>query len=197
MTISAITNMSTLAKARLIEQFKASPNLNGMVEMFVEEIQEVEDAVIAVISELTLSTATGVNLDLFGEHLGRRRAGETDADYRDILRVQVGINTSDGAEQPLYDVFKLLTGSTVSVMTETFPAEIQLFGDGPTINASVIAQLQQIVAATVQINFLLSGGNRPFAFEGGEVLGGGFASIHDADPAVLGRGAFSSVIPGA
>lgn len=197
MSITAITDMVARAKDRVIQQFKCADNLNLLIEAFAEEVQELEDTSIDVLNELTLSAASGVNLDIFGEHLGRRRAGENDDDFRAILRVQVGINTSDGAEQPLYDVFKLLTGSTTAILTETFPAEIQLFGDGATINGTVIAQLQQIVAATVQINFLLSGGNRPLAFAGGEVAGGGLTSVHTADPAAAGDGAFSTLIAGA
>lgn len=198
MTITAITDMTDRAKARLIEQFKNKDNIALLIEMFTEEIQELEDATIGVLNELTLDTATGANLDVFGEHLGRRRSGENDTDYRNILRVQVGVNTSDGAEQPLYDVFKLLTNSTIAIITETFPAEITLFGDGDTIvNANIIAQLQRIVAATVQINFLITGGNRPFAFQGGELLGGGFTSVHTVDPVAAGHGAFTSIILGA
>lgn len=196
MTINVITDMSDRAKARLVEQFKNKVNIASIVEMFAEEIQELETAANDVVIELTLTNASGVNLDLFGEHLGRRRAGEPDSEYRDILRVQVGINTSDGAEQPLYDVFKILTGSTFSVLTEIFPAELQLFGNGSTINATIVAQLQQVVAATVQIGFLLSGGLRPYAMEGGELNGGPISSLHTIDPEGDGHGHISTLIPG-
>lgn len=199
MTINHITDMVDNTKARLIEQFKDKENIDKIIELFVEEIQEVEDAVIEILTDLTLSNATGANLDIVGEHLGRRRFGETDSVYRDILRLQVGINISNGAEQPLYDVFKLLTNSSISIITETFPAEIQIFGDGDTIDANIIKQLRQVVAATVEINFLLSGGNRPFAFAGGELLGGGFSdsNITPVDAEAAGYGAFSTVISGA
>ena len=55
------------AKDLLIEQYKKSPNLNGLIGAATAQLQTLDDESIKLINDRTLETAKGVNLDVIGK----------------------------------------------------------------------------------------------------------------------------------
>lgn len=55
------------AKDLLIEQYKKSPNLNGLIGAATAQLQALDDETVKLINDRTLDTARGVNLDVIGK----------------------------------------------------------------------------------------------------------------------------------
>ena len=104
-----------------------SNNTEKLVEILVAEIQELDDVALDVFSNFTLDNATGVNLDVFGVIVGRGRTGESDDDYRDVLRAQIRNNLSGGTIEDILTVLTLVFGSELPItLTEGAPAEFEV-----------------------------------------------------------------------
>ncbi len=66
-------DIAALAILRLIEQYKASPKLSDLIELFAAEATELQDAQWSVIGGFDLQTATGFALDIIGTIVGLPR----------------------------------------------------------------------------------------------------------------------------
>ena len=105
-----VTDHVARAQARLLTQFRDSEKLNALLEALVIEVQLSEDVIFDVILLRYLDVAEGVNLDIIGRIVGRERLDvSSDAEYRELLRVQIRANQSDcGAEDIIYVASELV-----------------------------------------------------------------------------------------
>jgi len=188
-----ITDFEERAKARLPEQFKNKVRIEGALDAFSDEVQELEDAADQVLLERTLADSIGEQLDLLGTIFDEPRAGQSDADYRDAIKQKIFRIGSNGEPNTLLDSLKFLAGSVSTKLTELFPATVFLRSEGGSIagKETFIAQtLQTIKPAGVRlfpINQVAAGD--AFAFLGGG--GKGFTTL--ASPVGTG-GVYSTII---
>lgn len=184
-----ITDYDTRLNELLPAQFKGQPNFTGLINAIASIIQDFENEAFRFFDELSLSSATGDQLDGLGEILGEPRNGRSDADYRAFLYVRQTINTSSGEPETLISVLAALTNSTTVQLLEPGEAYIEMFFDGTTIPDDLLANMQLIKPAGVSLSALVSASETPFVFDG-DSGGLGLSSI---DVPTYG-GEFSGVI---
>lgn len=108
MTLAPITTHADDAEARLLEQYRSSPRLAGIVRDMATGAQGAEDAVWAMVTGRTLATAIGTTLDNVGALVGFSRQGLDDESYRAVLRGVVAENNTNSTSQVTLDILQAL-----------------------------------------------------------------------------------------
>lgn len=161
-----VTDYCAKASERLIEQFEIKPLLNEFICALIEPLQELEFVFNDLFTLRRLEVATGDQLDGLGDIVGILRQGLSDTDYRQAIRFQIGINESSGEAESLIDLTFFLTGASVVLLSEVFPAEVHIFTDGNLVSNNTVRALEQSASAGVKIILTSSYGSLiPFAFE--------------------------------
>lgn len=109
----------TLALSRLTEQFKGQPNIAALLTALVQPTQDLQDACTELLTERSISTAVGVQLDTIGDILNLPRAGLTDAVYRLYLSGKAAADRSRGLTEDLITVSRAVLAGTTSVVVVT------------------------------------------------------------------------------
>jgi hypothetical protein len=129
---------------RMLSQWSGKPNITGLFQSYLDNIQPVEDALQQLLDERGIDTAIGVQLDVLGLIIGVERLGRNDTEYRAALKVQIAINNADGTEPNITGVLLLLTGLSDFSYQEVFPAAYTVsFGEG--LEESELAALQAVL----------------------------------------------------
>ena len=154
-----ITDHVVQSLKRRLEQFKNKPNLQAVLEIYLDQIQEAEDALYALFGALDINTQEGLMLDLIGEIVGRPRTTTSDPRYRILLWVKIAQNISEGEPERVISVFKLLTESEYVHHINLLNAEVQVqvtndFTDQDEVDL-VYRETQKVVAAGVRISVIL------------------------------------------
>lgn len=179
MSISKINNYDAIARARMLQQFKAecAPQLDGLLQIAVDEIQEAEDVLFQLLLERTVDTAVGDNLDTIGEIVGISREGRSNADYRAAILVQIQVNNTGGQEASIAALLENLVNPATIDIVEVFPAGLDIAIDETGVTNSTIQLLRKAIAATVSLQFAqVAPGETPFAFSG-SAFGDGFGNL--------------------
>lgn len=187
--LDRITNHVDLGLGRLREQFKRKTLIRGLFTAFLKQIQGAEDATYQLNTMRTLSTATGLVLDQIGTVVGvARTPGQSDADYRVVLKVKQLQNVAQGQPSIAMQVLKILTGSSVIVYQDLYPAAVQMGGDGYFGSQAMVntlyRQVHAVLPAGVRCDDLVS-----FASDGFSIYDSndGFGFGDDLDVAVGGE----------
>lgn len=164
---------------KLISQYSESENVRFLLQTFLEELQEIEDVNTELLLQDSIANAEGVQLDGIGEHLGKRREGLSDVDYRDVLNIQKILNAGEGQFSTALQMWKTLLGSPTATMEEEFPAGVKLYSDigAPTLQTIQLFTQTLPITVTASITSAFSA-NDPFCFEGG--TGAGFGTTEDS-----------------
>ncbi len=183
------------AKSAMLSQFADSTNLKVIVDSLAAQLQELETAIQDVLSKrMNIDLADGVTLDQIGSIVGRKRNGFSDADYRDLLRLQIAINNSKGNPEPISSTIKNITGSSFIQTQEQFPAGVDFIVGDSNINPDLLPLIEEVASAGVNVNIyaINSFDDDVFAFEGypEDIYALGFGDIDDP---LLG-GKFSSLV---
>lgn len=119
--LTQITDHTLAAGARVREYMKGKPNFAALLNAVVGQIQDLENAAFAVLTERTIDTAVGVQLAAIGKVVGQPRAGETDALYRRKIRARIATNNSEGTIDEIYNIARLIVDdSTVSLILHNY-----------------------------------------------------------------------------
>lgn len=183
-----ITNYAERLKSLLLYQFQQKANFTAFVDAIAVSMQDLEDQAYRFFNELSLNEAVGAQLDGIGEILGETRQNRTDDDYRAFLSVRITINISRGEPETLISVLSAITESTYVILTEVFPARLEMFFNGTTIPDNLIANMSLVKPAGVQLVLISNPTGTPFVFAGdgdgegfneyGLDLGGSLAEIY-------------------
>lgn len=183
-----IDNYAERLKSLLLHQFQDKETFLGFVDGFAISAQDLEDELFRFFNELSLNEAIGQQLDGIGEILGEPRLARNDDDYRAFLSVRITINISRGEPETLISVLAAITESTFVLLTEVFPARVEMFFNGATIPANLIDNMKLVKPAGVQLVLISNPTGTPFVFAGdasgeglnefGLDLGGSLAEIY-------------------
>lgn len=191
-TLTTISTHQADAIDRLLEQYKSTTKLKGIVSSLGDQYQEVEDVVWSLLAGRALATAVGEQLDKLGTIVDlTRTTGLSDEDYRTLLYVKVGQNTSQGDPPKLISVMKLLTGATRVFYQNLTRASVLLAVDvdlDPDDDYEDVIDLyenvEKLVGGGVRVDYLISYSpdDDAFAFAGTNVNAPakGFGSTVDA-----------------
>jgi hypothetical protein len=173
MTLEINPNHVAEALATLIAQFKGKTNLEGLLSLYTEEVQEIEDVLFQVLEDTVLDAAVGQQLDNLGTAVGVERGGRTDDDYRTRLRAQIAINKASGTLPEIVEILRLVTANVFEVV-EWYPAGLTVriddaLTESPTELAGILREAR---AAAVQTYLTYTGvaDAQTFTFATGDVV---------------------------
>lgn len=160
-----ISSIFQLVSDEQLAQFDEKTVLKAVTEVVADEVQEIHDALYQLLTEKNIDNAVGAQLDVIGRIIGRTRGGYGDVDYRSLLKLQIGINVSTGAPSALVPLIKEITGSTEVDLFEDFPAACSAVVNGNNIGSELLAQLELIGSAGVDMSIRPIYGDDAFGFE--------------------------------
>jgi len=204
MTIKDNQDYTEKAIARLPNQFVDSSNLISLVTLSSDRMQGINDEAIKMLDGMSLSTASGKQLDNTATILNLVRiSGESDDDFRARIFAETSVLARSGEPGHVIDVYLLLTEASSIFFNENYPAGIQLAAhvlsdaqDADTDNA-IINSMQNVKAGGIDMILIISPEEDFFFFDSSENVdasdngtidaSGGFGSTLDADGGSLSR----------
>lgn len=134
---------------RLIERWRADshPNLAKLLEIYLDAIQEFEDALWGVYFARLPDFAEGVHLDALGRVVGERRNGSADDRYRARISVRIRINQSYGRPKDVIEMLQLLDPAGFR-LTEFPTASFRVDFTDPPANGGVGQEIPGLVRET-------------------------------------------------
>lgn len=162
-----ITTHVADALARLLEQLRGRPRVEGLVGALAGGVQVLEDQLAALPVGLSLAGAVGAQLDVLGAVVGIARNGVGDDAYRLLIRGQIGRNTSDSTTETILGLARtLFAASDVTVNAAFTPGhahrmapctlalEIGNPGTSSTLWPICLRIIQQALAAGVALTWV-------------------------------------------
>jgi hypothetical protein len=164
------THEAELLDLPIDEIVRDKPRVEALLIAFAEQIQALETVNVDLITERSIASAIGEQLDVLGRIVGEVRRGADDEPYRNRIRVRVLVNRSNGTIPELLEILRVFEGwpapDTSSSATrfraslrET--ATMQLFLQIFTLPANTLAEmrilLRRIKPAGVTLDYAFSG----------------------------------------
>lgn len=143
------------ALARFIQQYKGRPLTAGLMTAFVDQIQDLEDAIYGLDSERQLANAIGQQLDGLGEIIGIKRNGLDDATYLLFLYGKIAENYSDTTINSIINIINFVFQAQVVLMQEVFPAGLSIQVAGTPLNPALFNIAVALVQAAMGAGILL------------------------------------------
>lgn len=106
--ITPVTDHQEQALTKLIPPFWGKPRMAALFLAFLDQVQELEDAIAEVVRIRTLDTADMPRLKIIGKIVGQPSLGYDLEAYRRVLRARIGANRSRGVASDVLDVAHLL-----------------------------------------------------------------------------------------
>jgi len=190
-----------LRVSRFIEQWRDKPDLVAWLKTYLDQMQDIEDALFEILLERNLDDAVGVQLTILGDLVQQPRTTSVDEDFRTAIRARILINLSSGTPEDLIQLLRLLLpASEAFEFRDEPPAQLRMTIVDPTAaNVDLLVSLLDEadlggVRTLLQWNKTLTTSADKFTLGDtvtGAVTGGSLGSTTGAstDP-----GKFSSVI---
>lgn len=131
MTLTHDPDHASRGVERLIERYR-KPRTSALLESWLAEVQEVEDALWQLLVERSLETAEGAQLDVLGDIVGQPREGRDDDTYRLWISARNMVLRSSGMTRELLAIARTLVAPPDTIaLEEYFPAAfvMRLGGD--------------------------------------------------------------------
>ena len=150
------------AADRLTSQYADAEKLRGLLSLWGERVQRIEDAARSLLTDRWLDVAVGRQLDELGEVVGEPRLGRTDETYREAINVRITINQSGGEPERIIEFFRRIAGANQVLYQEVYPAKFELFVGGD-VSLEQAGRVREIVPAGVGTIYISeAGGELPF-----------------------------------
>lgn len=125
-------------------------NFNKLLTIFLLQIQELQEHTIEIADQKNIDIATGVWLDWIGKIIGEKREARNDVDFRQALKLRIGINTSDGTPDNIITLTKQLTSAIDSKLIEyPLASFISVVSSGTLPNSTLWQLVDDIKPAAV------------------------------------------------
>lgn len=167
-----------VANAKLaLTDSQDSQSSRDLLEIWVDQIQKLEDVFWDLYQDLQLPNAYGKTLDLIGTKIGESRQSFADQFYFRLLRARVLANNSDGTPDTLLRIARLLTGALTLRYFELSGSGMRIEWivlDGHT--AAERARIASVMAIAKPLGMnlqLIEAMPSTFGFAGGDGLGYG------------------------
>ncbi len=109
--ISRITDYDAVTLNLILDQYKESPRLQGVVRAANTQAEDLEEALFEIRDRFRIDTAEGAQLDTIGRILREERGGRTDEEYRQGLKAR-GAQTFSAEPEAIIGILKALFGAT-------------------------------------------------------------------------------------
>ena len=204
MTIKDNQSHTEEAVARLPDQFVDSSNLISLVSLSSDRMQGINDEAIKMLDGMSLSTASGKQLDNLATILNLVRiSGESDSDFRARILSETSLLSRSGEPSHVIDVYLLLTEATSVFFGENYPAGIELAAhvavdaEDADVDSAIIDSMNNVKAGGIDMILLISPETDFFFFDseanvdasgnGTSDASGGFGSTLDTEGGQLSR----------
>ena len=154
----SITNHVEIAINRLPNQHRL-PKTEAVVRAIVGPTQDLETALLQLLTERAIDTAVGVQMDVIGRIVGELRRGLNDDTYRFRLKTRVLINRSEGTREQLIQILvtALLPSSVTVAVKNEYPAALTVelfdFPADDVLTDELFRYLRGGTAAAVRVIF--------------------------------------------
>jgi hypothetical protein len=151
---------------RLLYQYHDAENLKNIIRGLATQSYDEKETLDRILTREILATATGEQLDAWGNILGVARGAMTNTQYRAAIYLKIFINYSEGRIEDLIYVFYAFMNPTNVELTELAPATISLQANDPVIPDLESARLAIEVckAAGIEIDSLSFSEGPAFSF---------------------------------
>lgn len=144
--------------SRLIGQHKGKPRLEAWIASYLEEVQELEDAIFETYTLRQLDNATGARLDIVGNLVGQPRVDGDDDRQRLYVKLRIRANRSRGRASDIIALAGLLFEDLGFEYDEAYPRSmtVEVFGP-PDIDHNLAIELMRLgKTAGVALNLIYS-----------------------------------------
>lgn len=153
---SPIPDHAQQGLALLPMQLRGKPRVEALLGAVLRQVQELEDAVGALLRARDLSTASGASLDQLGRLVGEQRNGRSDDLFRRAVQLRVERNCSRGEPDRLIRVVRALTGSTTVTYEEPSPGVVRVSFDGQNLPGDLLRSMESIAPVGVRLDLVNS-----------------------------------------
>lgn len=110
-SIEQISDYDRITLNLILDQYKDSPRLQGIVRAANAQAENLEQALFELRDSYWIDSAEGTQLDTIGRILREERQGRADAEYRQALRAK-GAQTFSAEPEAIISILKALFGAT-------------------------------------------------------------------------------------
>jgi len=110
----------------LLGQFHDAPNLQGMIEPLLQQVQDLEDMMSDLFASRTLDIVTDDPLDQYGVLVGEGRGGFTDSKFRRFIRIRILSNFAQADIERVLKIIGSMAGASATQYDVLHPAGYQL-----------------------------------------------------------------------
>jgi len=148
------------------------PKLQALLASYLEQVQDVEDAVWSLYYGTMIFDATGDALNMLGDLVGQPRAGRTDEVYRVWILARARVQRSNGKPEELLAILRLVCEPAIGIsLFEFYPATLQIRLTGTAITATLATQVAELMQHAKAQGIALEMYYAPIALSGVFTLG--------------------------
>jgi len=170
------------------------PVIYGILRSWLNRVQALEDNAWSVITGRLLDDATGIRVDVIGKLVGEKRNGKSDADFKQIIRLRIRANRTQGRTTDLVDLAILAAPVGVTpVYREFWPngavAAWEVTIDPGLVNPADVGRIMQYAKAAGTYGKLVysAGSEASFTLDNTAPMGlGAEGELSDSVSATLG-----------
>lgn len=129
MSVTPVSDPIRDSLEKLTSVFQGKPKIASLLSSFAGPSAILQQISGQMLTQRSLYTALGAQLDGIGSIVGEARRGRSDFDYRRAIIIRIAINTSKGTPEDAINVFALVTGSTIVQLLEYFPGVVSITGN--------------------------------------------------------------------
>lgn len=169
MTITQTTDYETRAPQMILERYR-KPTVMALLASWLSEVQQVENALWAILTQRGVANAVGAQLDVLGKLVGQPREGRSDDVYRLWVTARILVLRSSGQTEQLIAIAKKLVGAAIPIrVDEYYPLALVLnaeAGIDPALGSQIARLLAAAKGSAVSLLFswFSSYSSQPFTF---------------------------------
>lgn len=152
MPTTEITDILERPLSRLPTVFRDKEEIRQLIEIFVEELFELQSVFLDLSTRLDLNSMPAYWLDNIGRVLDESRDGDDDDAYRIRLQMKIFFNSSSGAAEYITEALRFLTGGTNIQLTDAGLANLNAITDGSNLSNDTLDQVRKVLPTTVLLN---------------------------------------------
>lgn len=134
---------------QMISFWSDKPIAQGIIKTKLQEIQKLEDLAFQLLTERSVTTAVGEQLNVIGYLVGEERQGRQDEPFREAILLRISLNRSDGTPPVILDILNSITESPIPNIYEHFPASFHAYVDR-NVSHNLVRVLEQSSASGVE-----------------------------------------------
>lgn len=137
MAIQPINSYWDEVQPYLLEQYKESPNLIALIQLFMGLLDPAETGFQELLTLLDIQACEGAQLDMLGRIANVARNGVSDAAYRITLTTWFTTRQS-GAPEDIIRTVQEITGSDSVIYSPEYPAGFWIYYNGSGLTQSML-----------------------------------------------------------